>query len=110
MATLTELAATPDPEFFDKALCPQTDPEIFFPEKGESNAEAKSVCDRCEVRRSCLQWALDNEIKFGVWGGLSANERRTFLAGRLITNRMTLRRLEGIHRPTIAADTQRLAG
>jgi len=60
----------------DRALCAQTDPAIFFPEKGESNRPAKRVCSRCEVRAECLEWALANDERFGVAGGLSERERR----------------------------------
>lgn len=59
-----------------RALCAQTDPEAFFPEKGGSTREAKSVCSRCEVRAQCLEYALKNDERFGIWGGLSERERR----------------------------------
>lgn len=58
------------------ALCAQTDPEAFFPEKGGSTREAKSVCASCEVRAECLEYALANDERFGIWGGLSERERR----------------------------------
>ena len=41
----------------DRALCAQTDPEAFFPEKGGSTREAKRVCRSCEVRAECLEYA-----------------------------------------------------
>ena len=59
-----------------QALCAQTDPEAFFPEKGGSTREAKSVCSRCEVKAECLEYALQNDERFGIWGGLSERERR----------------------------------
>lgn len=65
-----------EPSWQDIALCPQTDPEIFFPEKGGSTKEAKRVCMGCEVRDACLDYALENDEMFGVWGGLSGRERR----------------------------------
>lgn len=58
------------------ALCAQTDPEAFFPEKGGSTREAKRVCDGCEVKAHCLDYALENDERFGIWGGLSERERR----------------------------------
>ena len=86
------LAAVPDPEdlgftdhdphspdalsWQDSALCAQTDPEAFFPEKGGSTREAKRVCRSCEVRAECLEYALENDERFGIWGGLSERERR----------------------------------
>ena len=60
----------------DRALCAQTDPEAFFPEKGGSTREAKKVCSSCEVRAECLDFALANDERFGIWGGLSERERR----------------------------------
>jgi WhiB family redox-sensing transcriptional regulator len=60
----------------ERALCAQTDPEAFFPEKGGSTREAKRVCMSCEVRAECLEYALANDERFGIWGGLSERERR----------------------------------
>jgi WhiB family redox-sensing transcriptional regulator len=60
----------------ENGLCEQTDPEAFFPEKGGSTREAKKVCLECEVRDDCLEYALDNDERFGIWGGLSERERR----------------------------------
>ncbi|HEV6953776.1 WhiB family transcriptional regulator [Promicromonospora citrea] len=60
----------------ERALCAQTDPEAFFPEKGGSTREAKKVCAGCEVRAECLDYALENDERFGIWGGLSERERR----------------------------------
>ena len=67
----------PAPEYqpwMDLALCAQTDPEIFFPEKGESPRDAKRVCAECPVRTECAAYAVANKERFGVWGGLSAKE------------------------------------
>ena len=58
------------------SLCAQTDPEAFFPEKGGSTRDAKKICGSCEVRASCLEYALHNDERFGIWGGLSERERR----------------------------------
>ncbi len=60
----------------ERALCAQTDPEAFFPEKGGSTREAKRVCGGCEVRSECLGYALEHDERFGIWGGLSERERR----------------------------------
>lgn len=58
------------------ALCAQTDPEAFFPEKGGSTRDAKRVCSQCPVREACLEYAMENDERFGIWGGLSERERR----------------------------------
>jgi WhiB family redox-sensing transcriptional regulator len=60
----------------ERALCAQTDPEAFFPEKGGSTREAKRVCASCDVRGECLEYALAKDERFGIWGGLSERERR----------------------------------
>jgi WhiB family redox-sensing transcriptional regulator len=62
----------------ESALCAQTDPEAFFPEKGGSTRDAKKVCVGCEVRGECLEYALAHDERFGIWGGLSERERRKF--------------------------------
>jgi WhiB family transcriptional regulator, redox-sensing transcriptional regulator len=69
---------TPEPRepWVDEGLCTQTDPEMFFPELGGSTRSAKKVCASCEVKERCLQYALENDERFGVWGGLSERERR----------------------------------
>lgn len=63
------------------ALCQQTDPELWFPEMGESSVDAKRVCGRCDERTDCLQWALEHKEAHGVWGGLNERERRRLLKG-----------------------------
>lgn len=77
----TLFAADPAMDFLDeqwqeRALCSQTDPEAFFPEKGGSTREAKRICTGCEVRDECLEYALAHDERFGIWGGLSERERR----------------------------------
>jgi WhiB family redox-sensing transcriptional regulator len=60
----------------DQALCAETDPEAFFPEKGGSTRDAKAMCHTCDVRLDCLGYALSHDERFGIWGGLSERERR----------------------------------
>ena len=76
---LGELAAVggeDEQEWQERALCAQTDPEAFFPEKGGSTREAKQICNSCDVRSECLEYALGHDERFGIWGGLSERERR----------------------------------
>lgn len=61
----------------DRALCAQTGADFFFPEPGSSVREAKRICGMCEMRSACLEYALENDERFGVWGGLSERERRS---------------------------------
>jgi WhiB family redox-sensing transcriptional regulator len=65
----------------DRAACLNEDPELFFPIGNTGPAliqieEAKAVCRRCEVIGDCLSWAIESGKEDGVWGGLSADERR----------------------------------
>ena len=62
--------------WLEQALCAVTDPEAFFPEMGGSTREAKKICTGCEVKAQCLEYALANDERFGIWGGLSERERR----------------------------------
>lgn len=73
VAALTEAAET---TWQEQAVCSQTDPEIFFPEKGGATAGAKALCRSCPVTDRCLDYALSKDERFGVWGGLSERERR----------------------------------
>lgn len=67
--------------WMDFALCVEVDTELFFPEKGCSPREPKSICRRCEVQVECLGYALRNGIEYGVWGGTSERERRLLKKG-----------------------------
>ncbi len=67
----------------ERALCAQTDPEAFFPEKGGSTREAKRICSGCDVRAECLDYALAHDERFGIWGGLSERERRRLRRGEI---------------------------
>ncbi len=70
-----------DEQWQEKALCAQTDPEAFFPDKGGSTREAKRICQGCEVKDECLEYAMNNDERFGIWGGLSERERRRLKRG-----------------------------
>lgn len=72
----TTMAGVATLDWQGDALCAQTDPEAFFPEKGGSVREAKRVCASCEVCAECLGYALSHDIEFGVWGGLTERQRR----------------------------------
>ncbi|WP_299534669.1 WhiB family transcriptional regulator [uncultured Streptomyces sp.] len=73
------LMNTPAPEgalaWQESALCAQAGPEFFFPAPGSSTREAKQLCFACDERLACLDYALANDERFGVWGGLSEKER-----------------------------------
>lgn len=68
----------------EAAVCSETDPEVFFPEKGGSTRQAKKVCtESCDLTDECLAYALDKKERFGIWGGKSERERRKLLKGRV---------------------------
>jgi WhiB family redox-sensing transcriptional regulator len=71
----------------EQANCLGVDPDLFFPERGASTREAKSVCRGCEVRIDCLEYALAHGEKFGIWGGLSERERRRVRRQRALERR-----------------------
>lgn len=65
-----------------EAACLSVDPELFFPIGNTGPAltqaaEAKLVCQECEVQPTCLQWAIENNQDSGVWGGMTEDERRS---------------------------------
>lgn len=77
-------AVEPENDWRPEAACRGLDPELFFSsdeivnrqERLEREAEAKAVCTRCTVRTDCLTYALDAGERYGIWGGLNAQERR----------------------------------
>lgn len=78
-----------DRSWQDQANCLGVDPDLFFPERGASTREAKEVCHGCVVRLDCLEFALVNGEKFGIWGGLSERERRRLRRQRAQSGRRT---------------------
>jgi len=61
--------------------CAGADPEIFFPTTGGTTDEAKAICRACPHRNPCLDWALETQQQFGVWGETSPDERARILRG-----------------------------
>jgi WhiB family transcriptional regulator, redox-sensing transcriptional regulator len=73
----------PDPEpqvWQDRARCAEVDPDLFFPEKGETAQKAKFICSGCEVWAECLAYALGNGEQHGVWAGRSERQIRRMVA------------------------------
>lgn len=75
------------PAWQERAACQKVDPELFYPASIEATgrspeqtlAPARAVCRRCEVRKECLDWALEHREQWGVWGGTTWAERRLML-------------------------------
>ncbi|MCX6461574.1 MAG: WhiB family transcriptional regulator [Actinobacteria bacterium] len=68
-------------EWSTKAACRRSDPDALFVQ-GAAQNRAKTICVGCSVRTECLADALDNNIEFGVWGGMTERERRALLRRR----------------------------
>ena len=85
-----QIALSADRAWQDQANCLGVDPDLFFPERGASTREAEEVCRGCVVRNDCLEYALDNGEKFGIWGGLSERERRRLRRQRAQATRRTV--------------------
>jgi WhiB family transcriptional regulator, redox-sensing transcriptional regulator len=83
----TSAIATDERSWQDDANCLGVDPDLFFPERGASTKEAKEVCRGCVVREECLEYALENSEKFGIWGGMSERERRRIRRARAVARR-----------------------
>lgn len=76
-----------DREWIAKANCRGIDPELFFPERGESLRPAQEVCAGCVVRDECLEYAIAYGEHHGIWGGTSERERRRLRRVRTLQQR-----------------------
>jgi len=65
-----------------RAACRGVDPDIFYPVSDDDAEEAKAVCGICPVREACLEYALANRERDGVWGGATERERRRLVRQR----------------------------
>jgi WhiB family transcriptional regulator, redox-sensing transcriptional regulator len=70
------LDALAGPAWMAQAACAGSDPDMFFPQPGETTAEAKAVCAACPVRAQCADLAEQRHERFGIWGGLSERDRK----------------------------------
>lgn len=64
------------PDWRDEAKCKGLNPELFHPGRGEDSYQAIAVCAGCLVIEQCLEYAMANSIKVGIWGGKSERQRR----------------------------------
>ena len=61
-----------------QGLCLSSDPDELFV-SGKAQRDAAALCRNCPVMTECLADALDNEVEFGVWGGMTERQRRALL-------------------------------
>ncbi len=75
---LSMLPGNPSPpdDWQDRAACFGVDPDVFFPISEEEAGPALAFCGACRIREECLSWALKNSERYGVWGGLTEQQRR----------------------------------
>jgi WhiB family transcriptional regulator, redox-sensing transcriptional regulator len=78
---LDALPANPTPPdmWQDSAACHGIDPDLFFPVSEEEAGPALTFCAACGIRAECLAWALKNGERYGVWGGLTEQQRRRLM-------------------------------
>lgn len=69
--------------WMDQALCAQVDGDLWYADKGDwpTTIKAKVICRKCPVRVQCLDYALSNNETFGVWGGMTPQQRRDLRRG-----------------------------
>lgn len=76
-------------DWMNQAACLGANPELFFPDRGENldAEEARQICRGCSFREDCLEYALANHERFGVWGGMSERDRRRLRRRRILQAR-----------------------
>lgn len=73
-----------DTDWMALGNCSNTPAATFFPSDGVGVEVAKKICADCPVTTRCLEYALDNRIEHGVWGGASERQRRRLLKARRV--------------------------
>lgn len=76
----------PDTGWMAAARCRDHEPDQFFVRGAAQSRRAVRICSRCPVREQCLRYAIDNEIEFGIWGGLTERQRRRLVRNREIVS------------------------
>ena len=67
--------AAPPPEWMTRAACLGENPELWFPHESDPPDEARAICSLCPVRAECLAFAVANDVRHGMWGGLTPAQR-----------------------------------
>jgi WhiB family redox-sensing transcriptional regulator len=65
-----------------RAGCRGVDPDVFYPSSDDEAQSAKAICAQCPVQQPCLEYALANRERDGVWGGATERERRRMIRQR----------------------------
>lgn len=69
------------PVWTELALCAEIGNDDWFPESGSGADFVKAACLRCGVSQQCLDYALSNDERYGIWGGLTYLERSRLRGG-----------------------------
>jgi len=80
--TAERIGVDPRDDWKASALCAEGDPDEWFPERNESPLAAQSICSRCPVRTECLEYAIVNDERYGVWGGTLPADREEIRKSR----------------------------
>lgn len=70
------IAPIEPPAWTVSAACASVDPDLWYPEQGQPTKHARRICGECPVKVQCLQMALDNGERWGIFGGLDEKQRR----------------------------------
>lgn len=64
-------------KWLQQAACRGMDPSAFYLERGETSyaKDTIQICRSCPVQPECLEYALDSNERFGIWGGMTVNQR-----------------------------------
>jgi len=62
--------------------CNNHPPAVFFPSDGVGVETAKEICASCPMKEPCLEYAIENRVDHGVWGGASERQRRRIIKAR----------------------------
>jgi len=76
------METSPETSWMARGNCAESDPSVFFPSDGVGVEVARRICADCPVKAECVEYALENRIDHGVWGGTSERERRRILRAR----------------------------
>jgi WhiB family transcriptional regulator, redox-sensing transcriptional regulator len=85
-ASSSSMEAHMDTEWMSAGKCRDLSPAIFFPSDGVGVQAAQRICAECPVAHACLEYALEERVDHGVWGGKSERERRRLLRRRRISH------------------------
>ena len=77
-------------EWMARGKCQEVAPDLFFTSDGMGVLVAQKICAECPVSSACLEYALENHIDHGVWGGCSERERRRILRRRRMSQAVTV--------------------